>query len=124
MDKPHKNLIAWQKCMNLVVLIYKMTEDFPKSETYGLVSQMRRAAVSAPSNIAEGASDRSKEQFKNFLSISIGSLNELNTQLEIAFRIGYLNKTDHDGAQKLLDECLAVTYGLKRSIGQKQTAHC
>lgn len=105
--------------MDLVVLIYKLTEDFPKSETYGLVSQIRRASVSAPSNIAEGAADRSKEQFANFLSIAIGSLNELNTQTEIAFRIGYLNQTNHVKAQKLLDECLAVTYGLKRSVMQK-----
>ncbi|HEX9961089.1 MAG TPA: four helix bundle protein [Pyrinomonadaceae bacterium] len=109
-------MIAWQKCMESVVLIYKITRDFPKEETYGLVSQMRRASVSAPSNIAEGAADRSKEQFRNFLSIAIGSLNELNTQLEIAFRIGYLNNANHDEAQKLVDECLAVTYGLKRSL--------
>jgi four helix bundle protein len=102
--------------MELVVLIYKITGNFPKDETYGLISQMRRAAVSAPSNIAEGAADRSKEQFRNFLSIAIGSLNELNTQLEIAFRIGYLNNANHDEAQKLVDECLAVTYGLKRSL--------
>ncbi len=119
MDKPHKRLVAWQKCMDLVVLIYKITEAFPKSETYGLVSQMRRAAVSAPSNIAEGAADRSKEQFRNFLSITIGSLNELNTQLEIAFRIGYLTKEYYDKAQNLTDECLAVTYGLKKSIERK-----
>ncbi len=116
MNKPHKRLVAWQKSMNLVILIYKITESFPKAETYGLVSQMRRAAVSAPSNIAEGASDRSKEQFRKFLSIAIGSLNELNTQLEIAFRIGYLDKENHDKAQNLLDECLAVTYGLKKSV--------
>lgn len=102
--------------MELVVLIYKITKDFPKEETYGLVSQVRRASVSAPSNIAEGAADRSKEQFRNFLSIAIGSLNELNTQLEIAFRIGYLNNANHDEAQKLVDDCLAVTYGLKRSL--------
>lgn len=104
--------------MDLVVLIYKITEDFPKSETYGLSSQMRRAAVSAPSNIAEGAADRSKTQFINFLSIAIGSLNELNTQIEIAFRVGYLSEDNHDKAQKHLDECLAVTYGLKKSIKQ------
>lgn len=117
--KPHKKLIAWQKSMDLVVLIYNLTDSFPKSETYGLVSQMRRAAVSAPSNIAEGAADRSKEQFKNFLSIAIGSLNELNTQLEIAFRINYLDKDNHDKVQNLLDERLAVTYGLKKSVERK-----
>lgn len=125
MDKPHKKLIAWQKCMDLVVLIYRITENFPKSETYGLVSQMRRAAVSAPSNIAEGAADRSTEQFKNYLSISLGSLNELETQIEISLRINYLKKADYDVAQSLVDECMALTYGLKRSLKQKQllTAH-
>lgn len=114
--KPHKKLIAWQKCMELVVLIYRITSKFPKEETYGLVSQMRR--VSGPSNIAEGAADRSKDQFRNFLAIAIGSLNELNTQLEISLRIGYIDKAGHDEAQDLLDECLAVTYGLKRSLTQ------
>ena len=117
MEKPHKKLIAWQKCMDLVVMIYAITKSFPKDEKYGLVSQMRRASVSAPSNIAEGAAGRSKDQFKNFLGIAIGSLNELNTQLEIALRVGYTGKNDHDKAQDLLDECLAVTYGLKRSLG-------
>jgi len=117
MEKPHKKLIAWQKCMDLVVLIYQLTSAFPNEEKYGLTSQMRRASVSGPSNIAEGAADRSREQFRNFLGIAIGSLNELNTQLEISFRIGYLSQTDHERAQSLLDECLAVTYGLKRSLG-------
>lgn len=102
--------------MDLVVLTYDITKSFPKDETYGLVSQMRRASVSAPSNIAEGVAGRSKDQFKNFLGIAIGSLNELNTQFEIALRIGYLEKDDHDKAQNLLDGCLAVTYGLKRSL--------
>ena len=118
MEKPHKRLVAWQKCMDLVVLIYKITGRFPKEETYGLTAQMRRASVSGPSNIAEGAADRSTDQFRNFLRTAIGSLNALNTQLEIAFRIGYISG-DHDGAQKLLDECLAVTYGLKRSLDNK-----
>ncbi len=89
--KPHKKLIAWQKTLDLVVLIYRITENFPKQETYGLVSQMRRAAISAPSNIAEGAANRSKQQFVNFLGIALGSLNELNTQVEIAYRINYLD---------------------------------
>jgi four helix bundle protein len=102
--------------MDLVVLIYELTRSFPREETYGLTSQMRRAAVSAPSNIAEGAADRSKDQFRNFLRTAVGSLNELNTQLEIAFRIGYLSEKSHTAAQGLLDECLAVTFGLKRSL--------
>jgi len=119
MEKPHKRLVAWQKGMDLVVLIYELTKTFPKEETYGLVSQMRRAAVSGPSNIAEGAADRSPDQSKNYLRTAIGSLNELNTQLEIAFRIGYLNEADHNAAQVLLDECLAVTFGLRRSLDKK-----
>jgi four helix bundle protein len=119
MDKPHKRLVAWQKGMDLVVLIYDITKTFPKEETYGLCSQMRRASVSVPSNIAEGAADRSNEQFSNFLSIALGSLNELNTQLELSFRVGYLSEANYEKAQSLLDECSKTTYGLRRSVEQK-----
>lgn len=119
MDKPHKRLIAWQKSMELVVLIYNLTKTFPTEEKFGLVSQMRRAAVSAPSNISEGAADRSQQQFISFLSIAVGSLNELSTQLEVSYRVGYLSQKDHNKAQDLTDECLRTTYGLKRSVEQK-----
>ncbi|MDM7921781.1 MAG: four helix bundle protein, partial [Pyrinomonadaceae bacterium] len=94
--KPHKNLVAWQKSMDLVVAVYDVTKLLPKEETYGLISQMRRAAVSVPSNIAEGAAGRSPDQFRNFLAIAIGSLNELNTQIELALRVGYLGSEVHD----------------------------
>ena len=104
--------------MLLVVAIYETTKQFPRDETYGLSSQLRRAAVSVPSNIAEGACDRSEDQFRNFLGIAIGSLNEINTQLEVAYRVGYLDETKHTEIQGLVDECLAVTYGLRRSIGK------
>ena len=117
MEKPHKRLIAWQKSMELVVLIYDLSRKFPREETYGLTSQIRRAAVSVPSNISEGAAGRSTEQFKNFLSIAIGSLNEISTQLEIAHRVGYLDKSASEEAQRMVDECLALTYGLKKTIG-------
>ena len=80
---------------------------------------MRRAAVSAPPNISEGAADRSPQQFINFLGIAVGSLNELSTQLEISFRIGYLSEEKHNEAQNLTDECLRTTFGLKRSIEQR-----
>ena len=116
LDKPHKRLLAWQKSMELVVLLYEVTKGFPREEIYGLTSQIRRAGVSAPSNISEGAAGRSTEQFKNYLSTAIGSLNEVSTQLEIARRVGYLNSQTHDRAQRLLDECLALTYGLKRKL--------
>jgi|SRR5256885_2715624 len=120
MDKPHKRLLAWQKSMNLVVLIHDLTKSFPREESYGLTSQLRRAAVSVPSNISEGAAGRSSEQFKNYLGIAIGSLNEISTQLEIAFRVGYINDVACDSAQKLVDECLAITYGLKKTVGGAQ----
>ncbi|MCO6512243.1 MAG: four helix bundle protein [Aridibacter famidurans] len=114
--KPHKSLLAWQKSMNLVTHIYELTAEFPREELYGLTSQLRRAAVSVPSNIAEGAADRTKEQFRHFLGVSIGSLNEVSTQLEIAYSIGYLNETEHGRAERKVDECLALTFGLRRSL--------
>src|SRR5712692_769015 len=116
MSKPHKKLVAWQKSMDLVEKIYKLSRTFPREEIYGLTSQVRRAAVSVPSNIAEGAAGRSRVQFKNYLSVAIGSLNELDTQLEIAQRIGYANGTAVSETEALVDECLAVTYGLRRSL--------
>ena len=77
---------------------------------------MRRAAISAPSNIAEGAAGRSAVQFRNYLSIAIGSLNELATQLEIAHRIGYLDATVFGETESLVDECTAVAFGLRKSL--------
>src|SRR5207253_8553709 len=114
MSKPHKKLLAWQKSMDLVEEIYDLTKTFPREEIYGLTSQLRRAAVSVPSNIAEGAAGRSRVQFKNYLSVAIGSLNELATQLEILWRIGYLDRQVVANTETLVDECLAVTYGLRK----------
>jgi four helix bundle protein len=117
--KPHRNLVAWQKGMDLVMAIYKLTQNFPERELYGLSSQLRRAALSVPSNIAEGAADRTHAQFSNFLSCALGSLNEIDTQMEIALRLEYISNNTFAHFNKLLDECLAVTYGLKKSIGNK-----
>jgi len=80
--------------MDLVSNVYKMTESFPNKETYGLINQLRRSAVSVPSNIAEGAARSSKKEFIQFLYIALGSLAELETQMIIASRIGYLNNLD------------------------------
>lgn len=77
---------------------------------------MRRAAISVPSNIAEGAAGRSQVQFRNYLSVAIGSLNELATQLEIAHGIRYLDTTAFSDTESQIDECLAVTYGLRKSL--------
>ena len=119
-NKPHRNLLAWQKAMDLAIEIYKITKKFPEEETYGLTGQLRRAAVSVPSNIAEGAADRTPRQFSNFLSNSIGSLNEIDTQLELGLRLGYYPKDDYDLLFKLLDECLALTFGLRKSLKRKR----
>jgi four helix bundle protein len=118
-QKPHRNLVAWQKGMDLVIEVYKLTQDFPDRELYGLSSQLRRAAVSVPSNIAEGAANRTPLQFSHFLSNALGSLNELDTQMELSFRLGYLPENKYNDISKLLDECLALTYGLRKSITNK-----
>lgn len=106
--------------MDLAVETYRATRMFPKEESYGLTLQSRRAAVSAPSNIAEGAADRTKQQFSNYLSNAIGSLNELDTQMELALRLGYVKENDYNRLYKMLDECLALTYGLRRAVNAKQ----
>ena len=117
--KPHRNLVAWQKGMDLVMEVYKLTQDFPARELYGLSSQLRRAAVSVPSNIAEGAADRTHSQFSHFLSNALGSLNEIDTQLELSYRLSYIGEEDYKYISTLLNECLAVTYGLRKSITAK-----
>ena len=119
MDKPHKRLLAWQKSMDLVVEIYEFTKSFPQDEIYGLTSQLRRASVSVPSNISEGAAGRSVTQFRNFLSVALGSLNEISTQLEIAYRVGYLDQRRLNDVESRVDECLALTFGLRKSLIEK-----
>src|SRR5918996_4877328 len=93
MEKPHKKLEAWKQSMDFVVEIYKATEGLPSQEIYGLTNQIRRAAVSIPSNIAEGAARQTRKEFVNFLHMAQGSLSELDTQVEIARRLGYLSET-------------------------------
>lgn len=89
-----RDLLIWQKSMTLITNIYQSTNHFPKEEIFGLTSQIRRSAVSIPSNIAEGFGRESKQDFLRFLNISIGSLFELQTQLEIAKNINYLNENE------------------------------
>ena len=86
----HKDLDIWKNGMALVELIYILTKNFPQGEKFGLTSQLRRAAVSIPSNIAEGAARQSTKEYIHFLYISLGSLSELETQLLIAQRLGYI----------------------------------
>ena len=88
----YKNLHIWQEGINLARKIYEVTANFPANEKYGIVSQMTRAAVSIPSNIAEGAGRNSNKDFANFLSIAIGSIFELHTQIAICEQIGYIDE--------------------------------
>lgn len=89
LTKPHKNLDVWKKSLELVKLVYNKTNTFPKSEIYGLTNQMRRAATSIPSNIAEGAARNTKKEFVQFLHIAQGSMSELDTHFEIAIVLDY-----------------------------------
>uniref|UniRef100_A0A7C4R546 Four helix bundle protein n=1 Tax=candidate division CPR3 bacterium TaxID=2268181 RepID=A0A7C4R546_UNCC3 len=87
----YKDLIVWRKAMDLVVEVYKITEGFPKTEIYGIISQMRRCSVSIPSNIAEGRRRSSEKDFKNFLIIAYSSGAELETQIEISKRLSFID---------------------------------
>jgi four helix bundle protein len=91
MGDSYKDLIEWRKAMELVTEIYRATREFPRDELYGLTNQLRRAAVSVPSNIAEGQARFSRKEFRHFLSHARGSLVEIETQLTIAQNLGYLN---------------------------------
>ena len=88
--KSYRDLIVWQKSMDLVDMVYRLSREFPSEELYTLSSQMRRAAVSIPANIAEGYGRQSAKEFRQFLSIARGSVFELETQMEIAVRQGFL----------------------------------
>lgn len=110
--KSHKDLIVWQKAVVLVVSIYKLTESFPKSEMFGLVSQMRRAAVSIPSNIAEGKGRGTRKDFAQFLITARGSGAELETQLLVAGKLGYVSNVDLDAILKELTEVMMMLNSL------------
>lgn len=100
-----KDYEIWHLSMDIVVEVYNLTQSLPDSEKYGLRSQMRRCAVSIPSNIAEGCSRRSDKAFANFLEIAIGSAFELQTQLVVAGRIGYLEDSALNSLLEQLDKC-------------------
>jgi four helix bundle protein len=88
----HKDLLTWQEAMDLALEVYEITCSFPKNETYGLTSQIRRSVVSIPSNIAEGAGRGSQKEFNKFLLIARGSLSELETQLILAHKLNYIDE--------------------------------
>jgi four helix bundle protein len=102
--------------MNLVERVYAVTQNFPSEEKFGLISQMRRAAVSVPSNIAEGAADRTTNQFANFLSNALGSLAELDTQVELSLRLGFMNEDEYRSVSEVIDRSKGLVFGLRKSL--------
>ena len=100
----HKDLFVWQRSMSLVKATYVLTDKFPARETYGLSSQMRRAAVSIPSNISEGKNRGTAKDFAHFLRMAYGSCAELDTQLEISRQLGFVKIPDTTAANSLLEE--------------------
>jgi four helix bundle protein len=114
--KNFRELFAWQKAMDLVVLIYKVTRPFPREEAYGLTSQLRRASVSVPSNIAEGQGRQTTKEFLRFLGYAYASLQEVETQVMIARRIGYLKEAQEAQLLTYCTEVAKLINGLKGSL--------
>src|SRR6266516_2165159 len=112
-------LIVWRKGMDLVEAIYRSTATFPKDELFGLTSQLRRAAVSVPSNIAEGQGRRSTREFLHHLSIAYGSLCEAKTQILIAGRLGYLVPREIERLIELVAKVAKLLNGLSRSLSKR-----
>jgi four helix bundle protein len=117
MEKPHKKLDVWKLSIELVKRIYRMTSSFPKQEAFGLTSQIRRSAVSIPSNIAEGAARQTNRELVNFLHVSQGSLSELDTQLDIAYELKYISEEDQQDLDNMM---VRIDKMLSRLIAAKK----
>ena len=116
MSSHFKDLIAWQKAMDLVEEIYRLTDILPAREHYGLSTQLRRAAVSVACNIAEGQARYSKKDFRHFLRVAKGSLAEIETQVLIAYRLGYVNQDSCDRCLEHIKELGRILAGLISSL--------
>ncbi|MDT0688614.1 four helix bundle protein [Salegentibacter sp. F188] len=116
----HKELDVWKKSIDLVEVIYKVSTKFPSSEMYGLTNQIRRASVSVPSNIAEGAGRNSDKELLYFLNVALGSLAEVETQIEIALRLGFIS--DGDTVFKNITEVRKLIIGFRNYL-KKKTNH-
>jgi four helix bundle protein len=122
MSESYRDLVAWQRAMSLVTQIYRATESFPRKEIYGLTNQLRRAAVSVPSNIAEGKGRRSKKEYAQFLFRARGSLFEVETQLEIACNLEYIAAEAYAQLKDHMTAVARVLSGLIATI-EKQIEH-
>ncbi|MHB1035595.1 MAG: four helix bundle protein [Pirellulales bacterium] len=122
MHKPHKDLKVWQRGMDMVMAVYRLTAQFPSEEKYGLSSQMRRAGVSVVSNIAEGAARQGNAEFVQFLHVSLGSVSELDTQLELARRLGFVRDEDWQRLDGDLQEIDRMLIGLRNSLRKQSSS--
>lgn len=116
MGQAYRDLHVWQRAMQLTTSIYRLTQGFPKEEQFGLTNQIRRSAVSIPSNIAEGQGRSSKKEFCQFLSIARGSNNELRTQLEIARNLNFGDQQSIAEAEKLTEEISKMLFSLIETL--------
>lgn len=119
--RPHKKLKVWQSAIDLVIKIYKRTEQFPRGEEFGLKSQLRRAAISVPSNISEGLTRKTPKDKSHFLNIAQGSLSEIDTQAEISVRLGYFSEVEFVDLETDLVKVQMLLSGLSRSIREPQS---
>jgi len=115
----YKNLLIWQRSMQLAKIIYRLTRSFPVEERYGLPSQMRRPAVSVPSNIAEGQARRGTKEFVQFLSLANGSLAELETQLLLGVDLGYVQSKDTDSVASEIQEIQKMVAAIRRKLAAR-----
>ena len=120
MTQGYRDLVVWQQAMDVAVETYRLTSSFPKEEMFGLTSQMRRAAVSIASNIAEGEGRKSKNEFSHFLGIALGSKSELETQLILSERVNLLKTTDTEPIKRSLDDIGKMLTALRRKIGSQK----
>jgi four helix bundle protein len=116
MTRPHKNLEVWKRSLEFVTKIYHETSVFPADEKFGLIAQMRRAAISIPSNIAEGAARNSRKEFINFLHIAQGSASELETQLLICRNLDFYTQSQANLLLSELEEISRMIIGLQKTL--------
>lgn len=118
----YKELVVWKKSVEIVIEMYELTEDYPKSELYGLTSQMRRAAVSIPSNIAEGRRRGTRKDFRHFLLLAYGSGAELETQIEISKRLPFGNGLNFSQVEALLGEVMRMLNAMINKLSSEATS--
>ena len=117
----YKDLVVWQRSMTLCELVYKYVKTFPTDEKFGITSQIKRCAVSIPSNISEGKARGGIKEYIHFLYIALGSASELQTQLELSYRLGFLKEIEYTVTNEMLVEILKMLHGLISKLKQTNT---